>query len=176
MHRCESWTIKKTGHQRIDAFEQWCWRRLFGSPLERIQPVNPKGNKAWIFTGRTNAKGKGPILWLPPDSLENTLILEKIEGRRRRGWQRMRGLNDIADSMGMNLSKLQEIGEDRGAWLATVHGVAKSQIQLSDWIRTTTPFLYYYVKRYFLKECVVCKMALLLLVEKGKKITLSSLC
>ena len=88
MYGCESWTIKTAEHRRIDAFELWCWRRLL-SPLDykEIQPVHPKGNQSWIFIGRTDAEAEAPILW-PPDAKSwlISLMLRKIEGRRRRGW------------------------------------------------------------------------------------------
>ena len=101
MYECENWTLKKTKHWRIDAFELWCWRR-FDSPLFcKIKPVNPKGNQSWIFIGRTDTEIVTPILWLP--DAKSPLIRKvpdagKVEGRKRRGWQRMRWLNGITDS------------------------------------------------------------------------------
>ena len=116
MYRCESWTIKKAEQWRIGAFKSWCWRRLLGVFLDskEIKQVDPKGNQLWIFTGRMMLKLKlklhyfGYLMWRT-DSLEKILLLGKIEGRKRKVQQKMRQLDNITNSMDMNLSNLWEI-------------------------------------------------------------------
>ena len=116
MYGCESWTIKKSECWRIDAFELWCWRRLLKSPFDwkENKPVNPKGNQSWIFIGRTDAETEYfDHLIQRANSLEKTLMLGKIEGRRRRERQRTRWLEGITDSMDMSLHQLQETGKGK---------------------------------------------------------------
>ena len=158
MYGCVSWTIKKADHRRTDAFKLWCWRRPLRVPWTArsnqsiLKKINPEYSLGGLML-KLKLQYFGHLMWRA-NSLEKTLMLGKIDSKRRRGWQRMRWLDGITDSMDTSLSKLQEMVRDREDWRAAVHRVTKSQTQFNSWTTTIRRVVGFVLHFFFLNDAI----------------------